>query len=100
FGRDRDAEEGAPSVVLLELIDRDAVGAGALAADGLGPEAALAEDRVRVEHVRAHAVRATLDRERAAELGLGGLGGAVGGHGAAGREGVLGYHEDDVAADA
>src|SRR5437867_2237539 len=99
-GADRDAEEGALSIVLLELVDRDAVGAGALGADGLRPEPALAEDRVRVEHVGAHAVRSALDREDAAELGLGGLGGAVCGHVPPGRERALGHDEDDVAADA
>ena len=95
-GRMRRAEEVALAIEVLELVDGDALGAGALAPDLLRPELGVAEDGVGVHDVGADAVRPTLERQHLGELGLGRLGRRVRREVLARRHHVLGGDEDEA----
>src|SRR5581483_10747231 len=96
--RHRELQQVALTVELLDVLDRDPLGTGALLAHRLRPEVGAAEDGVRVQYVDANAGFAVLDRQYAGELRFCRLRRAVGAEILARRRHVLRRYEDDAAA--
>src|SRR4029450_8699472 len=61
LGKDVDAEQVALAIEVLEPLDGDPLGRCPLAADLVGPELRVLEDRVRIHAVRADAVGRALE---------------------------------------